>query len=96
MGGTDFSKNYTHRGWHLYPLEGSGGMLPREIVKIRASILFVLGTLNGGGGGGDGCAPLWIRHCPPPSSVMGTSTYTCNMNKRSPTSRYQALNDMHF
>ena len=52
-------KNYTHQSWHLYALEGPGGMLPREILKINASNdsfwpkygrFIVFGTLIGGGG----------------------------------------------
>ena len=35
-----FAKIYTHHSWHSYDsyaLEGSGGMLPRKILKSKAS-----------------------------------------------------------
>ena len=81
MGGTDFSKNYTHRSWHLsclYPLEGSGGMLPREIVKIRASndsfyTIFRLKydrILDPERGGGATAAPPSGSATPPPPLAL--------------------------
>ena len=57
---------YTHHSWHSYALEGSGGILPRKIVKSRSlndafytifrpkyGSFFVFVTLEGGWG----CAP---------------------------------------
>ena len=32
-----FAIIYTHLSWHLYIPEGSGGMLPRKILKSEAS-----------------------------------------------------------
>ena len=67
---------YTHHSWHSYALEVSEGMLPRKILKSKASNdafktifwpkygrFFVLGTLNGGARAS--CDPLWIRHWVP-------------------------------
>ena len=48
-----FKKLYTPE-LALYALEESGGMLPREILKIKAS-------------NDSFCAPLWIRHWEPES-----------------------------
>ena len=61
-----FVRIYTHHSWHLYVLEGSGGMLLRKNLKSQDSNdafetiyrpkygrFFVFGTLNGGGGRGN-------------------------------------------
>ena len=32
-----FARIYTHHSWHLYALEGSVGMIPRKILKSKAS-----------------------------------------------------------
>ena len=64
--GCRFKKNnFTHHSWVRQPIEGSGGMLPRKMLKSKASNgafwsifrlkygrVFVFETLHGGGGSG--------------------------------------------
>ena len=80
MGGADFFQEFilttAGKASLLYALEGSGGMLPRTILKFKSSNdafcsliwpksgrFFVFRTLNGGGEGAPAAPPpLWIHH----------------------------------